>query len=362
VKALRWHGKLDVRCDDVPDPVIEDGRDAIVKVGTCAICGWELRLYDGLTRTMKHGDIMIMDYESMGELVEVGRDNRTLRVGKRVVVPFTIICGECDQCRRDIFPTGWPPAVQCGIEPTDTVVIRGGGAVGQMAVRSALILGAKQVVVIDRVPESLTMARAASARTIDFNNKSVLDRLRDFTQGKGPEKCVDVVGMKSHATCSFDAVYDRVKQAVMLETDRPHVLRQMIYVCRPVGTLSVPGVYSGLIGKIPFGAAINRGLTWHVGQTYVNRWTDDPLSESSAARSIRRSSSRTRSRSWTVQARTRPSTTSRTAASRSCSSPDRGGHRRPMEAPRCRLPNRNRPRRAGGELHLLTRDRRSMNE
>ncbi|MBC8642714.1 glutathione-dependent formaldehyde dehydrogenase [Caballeronia sp. EK] len=345
MKALIWQGKKDIRYETVPDPRIEHPRDAIIKVSTCAICGSDLHLFDGFMPGMKSGDVM--GHEFMGEVVEVGSENSALKIGERVVVPFTIICGECDQCRRgnfsvcecsnrnkddaeklfghttaglfgythltggypggqaeyvrvpfadkthvkipeglsdeqvlflgDIFPTGWQAAVQCEIEPTDTVAIWGAGPVGQMAVRSALLLGAKQVVVIDRVPERLAMARAAGAITIDFKEESVLDRLKELTQGKGPEKCIDAVGMESHATRSFDALYDRAKQAVMLETDRPHVLREMIYVCRPAGTLSVPGVYGGLIDKIPFGAAMNKGLTWRMGQTHVNRWTDDLL-------------------------------------------------------------------------------------
>ncbi|GJH12809.1 glutathione-dependent formaldehyde dehydrogenase [Caballeronia novacaledonica] len=345
MKALIWQGKKDIRYETVPDPRIEHPRDAIIKVSTCAICGSDLHLFDGFMPGMKSGDVM--GHEFMGEVVEVGSENSALKIGERVVVPFTIICGECDQCKRgnfsvcersnrnkddaeklfghttaglfgythltggypggqaeyvrvpfadkthvkipeglsdeqvlflgDIFPTGWQAAVQCEIEPTDTVAIWGAGPVGQMAVRSALLLGAKQVVVIDRVPERLAMARAAGAITIDFKEESVLDRLKELTQGKGPEKCIDAVGMESHATRSFDALYDRAKQAVMLETDRPHVLREMIYVCRPAGTLSVPGVYGGLIDKIPFGAAMNKGLTWRMGQTHVNRWTDDLL-------------------------------------------------------------------------------------
>jgi threonine dehydrogenase-like Zn-dependent dehydrogenase len=345
MRALRWHGKHDIRCDTVPDPVIEEGRDAIIKVSTCAICGSDLHLFDGFMPTMESGDIM--GHEFMGEVVEVGKDNAKLKVGDRVVVPFTIFCGECDQCKRgnfsvcersnrnkekadkmfghttaglfgyshltggyaggqaeyvrvpmadtthvkipdgltdeqvlflgDIFPTGWQAAVNCDIQPDDTVAIWGAGPVGQMAIRSAVLLGAKQVVVIDRVPERLEMARAGGAITINFDEESVLDRLKDLTNGKGPEKCIDAVGMESHATRSFDAIYDRVKQAVMLETDRPHVLREMIYVCRPAGTLSVPGVYGGLIDKIPFGASMNKGLTWKMGQTNVNRWTDDLL-------------------------------------------------------------------------------------
>ncbi|MGF6743097.1 zinc-dependent alcohol dehydrogenase [Paraburkholderia atlantica] len=345
MRALCWHGKKDVRVDNVPDPVIEHPRDAIIKVSSCAICGSDLHLFDGFMPSMKSGDIL--GHEFMGEVVEVGSGNSRLKVGERVVVPFTIACGECDQCRRgffsvcersnrnkemadkvfghttaglfgyshltggypggqaeyvrvpfadvtpvkipdgltdeqvlflgDILPTGWQAAVQCEIQPTDTVAIWGAGPVGQFAIRSAILLGAKQVIVIDRVPERLDMARAVGAITINFEDESVLDRLKELTHGKGPEKCIDAVGMESHATRSFDALYDRAKQAVMLETDRPHVLREMIYVCRPAGVLSIPGVYGGLIDKIPFGAAMNKGLTFRMGQTHVNRWTDDLL-------------------------------------------------------------------------------------
>lgn len=345
MKALCWHGKHDVRYDTVPDPTIEHPRDAIIKVSSCAICGSDLHLYDDFMPTMQSGDIL--GHEFMGEVVEVGSDNKKLKVGDRVVVPFTIICGECEQCRRgnysvcersnrnkamadkafghstaglfgyshltggyaggqaeyvrvpfadagpvkipnglsdeqvlflgDIFPTGWQAAVQCDIQPTDTVAIWGAGPVGQFCVRSALLLGARQIVVIDRLPERLDMARAAGAITINFEEESVIERLNELTAGKGPEKCIDAVGMEAHATATLDSMYDRVKQAVMLETDRPHVLREMIYACRPAGTLSVPGVYAGLIDKLPFGMLMNKGLTLRTGQTHVNRWTDDLL-------------------------------------------------------------------------------------
>ncbi|HWL27270.1 MAG TPA: zinc-dependent alcohol dehydrogenase, partial [Burkholderiaceae bacterium] len=343
MKALRWHGKHDIQYDTAPDPQIEHPRDAIVKVSACAICGSDLHLFDGFMPGMKSGDIM--GHEFMGEVVEVGADNKALKPGDRIVVPFTIICGECDQCRRgnfslcersnrnseaaaklfghscaglfgythltggyaggqaeyvrvpfadathvkvpdgltdeqvlflgDILPTGWQAAAQCEIEPTDTVAIWGAGPVGQMTVRAAVLMGARQVIVIDRVPERLAMAQQGGAIPINFDEESVLDRLADLTAGKGPEKCIDAVGMESHAGATVDAMVDRVKQAVMLETDRPHVLREMIYVCRPGGTLSIPGVYGGLIDKIPFGASMNKGLTWRMGQTHVNRWTED---------------------------------------------------------------------------------------
>ena len=175
----------------------------------------------------------------------------------------------------DIFPTGWQAAVQCDIQPTDTVAIWGAGPVGQMAIRSAILLGANQVIAIDRLPERLRMAEAAGATTINFDDESVIERLNELTDGKGPEKCIDAVGMEAHATSHVDALYDRVKQATMMESDRPHVLREMIYVCRPGGVLSVPGVYGGLIDKVPFGMVMNKALTIRTGQTHVRRWTDD---------------------------------------------------------------------------------------
>ena len=177
----------------------------------------------------------------------------------------------------DILPTGWQAAVQADIQPEDTVAIWGAGPVGQMVVRSAVLLGAKQVVCIDRVPERLDMAEAGGAITINFDTQSVLERLNDLTNGKGPEKCIDSVGLEAHATSTIDAMYDRAKQAVMLETDRPHVLREMAYVCRPAGTMSVPGVYGGLIDKFPMGMIMNKGLTIRTGQTHVRRWSDDLL-------------------------------------------------------------------------------------
>jgi threonine dehydrogenase-like Zn-dependent dehydrogenase len=127
------------------------------------------------------------------------------------------------------------------------------------------------------VPERLAMAAAGGAITINFEEESVVERLNDLTDGKGPEKCIDAVGLEAHATATIDSIYDKVKQSVMMETDRPHVLREMMYVCRPAGTLSIAGVYGGLLDKVPFGAAMNKGLTFRMGQTHVNRWTEDLL-------------------------------------------------------------------------------------
>jgi threonine dehydrogenase-like Zn-dependent dehydrogenase len=177
----------------------------------------------------------------------------------------------------DIFPTGWQAAVNCDIEPTDTVVVWGAGPVGQFCIRSAVLLGAKQVIAIDNVPERLDMAEAGGAIPINFDEESVLEKLNELTDRKGPEKCIDAVGLEAHASRSIDSMYDRVKQALMLESDRPHVIREMFYVCRPGGICSIPGVYGGLSDKIPFGMMMNKGLTIRTGQTHVNRWTDELL-------------------------------------------------------------------------------------
>jgi threonine dehydrogenase-like Zn-dependent dehydrogenase len=343
MKALVWHGKQDIRCENVPDPEIEDPRDAIIKVTSCAICGSDLHLFHNMIPAMMPGDVV--GHEMMGVVEEVGSQVSKLKKGDRIVIPFTINCDECDQCRRgnyslcersnrkgeladkvfghrtaglfgythltggyqggqaeylrvpfadgthikapdgltdeqllflgDIFPTGWQAAVQCDIQRSDTVAIWGAGPVGQMAIRSAILLGAKTVVAIDRLPERLSMAAAAGAETINFEDESVLERLNDLTQGKGPDKCIDAVGMEAHASSHIDGMIDRAKQAMLMVSDRAHVLREMIYVCRGGGVLSIPGVYSGLMDKIPFGMAMNKGLTFRMGQTHVRRWTDD---------------------------------------------------------------------------------------
>jgi threonine dehydrogenase-like Zn-dependent dehydrogenase len=134
------------------------------------------------------------------------------------------------------------------------------------------------VVAIDRVPERLSMAQAGGAIPINFEHESVIERLQDLTAGKGPDKCIDAVGLEAHVGLKHpDTIYDRAKQALMLESDRAHVLREMIYVCRPAGVLSVPGVYGGLIDKFPIGALMQKGLTVRTGQTHVNKWAQDLL-------------------------------------------------------------------------------------
>jgi threonine dehydrogenase-like Zn-dependent dehydrogenase len=174
----------------------------------------------------------------------------------------------------DIFPTGYMAAENADIEPGDTVAVWGCGPVAQMAIQSCWMLGAGRVIAIDRVPERLAMARTAGrAETINFDEEDVYERLQEMTGGRGPDRCIDAVGAEAHSTGSVDAVLDKVKAAVMLATDRAHVIRQAIYCCRKAGTVSVPGVYVGMIDKFPFGQAMNKGLTIKAGQTHVQRYT-----------------------------------------------------------------------------------------
>ena len=342
MKALCWHGKRDIRCDTVPDPKIEHPRDAIIKVTACAICGSDLHLYNGFMPGMKGGDVM--GHETMGEVVELGAEVKNLQIGDRVVVPFTISCGECFFCKKglfsgcersnpspnrdmaaklwghspaglfgythllggyaggqaeylrvpyadvgpikvpstltdeqvlflsDIFPTGYMGADFCEIQRGDTIAVFGCGPVGQFSIRSAFLLGAERVIAIDTVPERLALAKLAGAITIDFAAEDVHERINELTHGRGADACIDAVGTESSPTASVDAALDRVKQIGWIGTDRPHVLRQAITNTRNGGIVSIIGVYGGLLDKVPMGSAINRGLTFKMAQTPVQKY------------------------------------------------------------------------------------------
>lgn len=340
MKAITWHGKHDLRCESVPDPRIEHPRDAIIKVTACAICGSDLHIFNGIMPGMETGDVL--GHETMGEVVEVGSENKALKVGDRIVVPFVISCGDCFFCRKgffsgcertnpdraraeklwghspaglfgythllggypggqaeymrvphadvgpikvpsglsdeqvlflsDIFPTGYMAAEFCNIQPEDTIAVWGCGPVGQFAIRSAFLLGAARVIAIDTVPERMALAAAAGAVTIDFMEEDVYDRIQELTHGRGADACIDAVGTEPETHASFDSVVDRVKVATFMGTDRPHVLRQAIHCCRSFGTVSIVGVYGGFLDNIPMGSAINRGLTFRMAQTPVQRY------------------------------------------------------------------------------------------
>jgi threonine dehydrogenase-like Zn-dependent dehydrogenase len=342
VRATCWMGRNRVEVTEVPDPVIMNERDAIVKITATAICGSDLHLYDGYIPTMEKGDIL--GHEFMGEVVELGSAVTNLNVGDRVVVPFPIACGACNACvggyyslcensnpnagmaeklwghasagmfgyshltggfaggqaeyvrvpfadvgpvriesdlpdekvlfLSDIFPTAWMGAEMCDIRPGDVVAVWGAGPVGLLAMSSAYLMGAEKVIAIDRVPARLTMARErAGAEVIDYEAVDVREALLEITAGRGPDSCIDAVGLEAHSDSAPLQLYDRLKQAVRAETDRGPALRQAILACRNGGTVSVIGVYGGMMDKFPIGSWMNRSITLRGGQCHVQRYT-----------------------------------------------------------------------------------------
>ncbi|ADI13864.1 zinc-dependent alcohol dehydrogenase [Truepera radiovictrix] len=171
----------------------------------------------------------------------------------------------------DIFPTGYQAAEVAGISGGETVAVWGCGPVGQFAIRSALMLGAERVIAIDRVPERLEMAKQGGAEVINYEEVSSRDALTALTGGRGPDVCIEAVGMEAHGMGAA-GVYDRLKQELKVETGRPHALREAILACRKGGVVSVAGVFGGFIDKLPMGAAFNKGLTFKMGQTHVHRY------------------------------------------------------------------------------------------
>jgi threonine dehydrogenase-like Zn-dependent dehydrogenase len=318
MRATCWMGRNTVKVENVPDPEILNGQDAIVKITSTAICGSDLHLYDGYIPTMKKGDIL--GHEFMGEVVDVGGLVTKLKVGDRVVVPFPIACGNCNACVQglysvcensnpnaamaeklmghspagiyggpikiengipdeqvlflsDIFPTGYMGAEMCDIKRGDIVAVWGAGPVGQFAIASAYMLGAERVIAIDRFPYRLRRAaEKAGAETINYEETDVLEALREITAGRGPDSCIDAVGMEAHHGNPAIYAYDRAKQATRMETDRPFAIREAIMACKNGGTISVIGVYGGFIDKFPMGSLMNRSLTVRTGQCHVQRY------------------------------------------------------------------------------------------
>ncbi len=342
MKAVCWMGTGKVEVQNVEDPKIINPGDAILRVTRTAICGSDLHLYDGYIPTMESGDIL--GHEFMGIVEEVGSEVKNLKRGDRVVVPFTIACGNCFFCAKDlwslcdntnpnahvcetmygysgsalfgyshiyggyaggqaqyvrvpfadvgpikiesgiedekvlflsdIYPTGYQGAENANIQPGDNVAIWGAGPVGLFAAASAYMLGAGKVFVIDRFPERLALARDyCGATVINYadGNPSIVEALRDLTGGVGPDSCIDAVGMEAHGV-DVTAIYDKVEQAAMMETDRPTALRQILQSVRKGGTVSIPGVYGGAINKLNFGAAFGKGITMKMGQTNMHKY------------------------------------------------------------------------------------------
>ena len=338
MKAVCWFGKEDVRVVDIPEPRIENPRDAVVRITSTAICGSDLHLYNGVIPSMRAGDVL--GHEFMGEVVEVGSAVERVAVGDRVLVPFPISCGACFFCERgefslcdnsnpspekaeaaygaspaglygyshayggyaggqaeyarvpfadagafpvprdlpddkllfltDVVPTGWQAALNGGIARGDVVAVWGCGPVGQLTVRSALLQGAGQVIAIDRHPARLRLAeQAGTVLGLNYEEVEVYPALRDLTGGRGPDVCIDAVGMEAHGTSAGDLA-DRAKTSLHLGSDRGGVLREAIRACRKGGTVSIPGVYGGTVDRFPIGAVFAKGLTLRAGQTHVH--------------------------------------------------------------------------------------------
>lgn len=172
----------------------------------------------------------------------------------------------------DIFPTGFMAAENCNIKRGDTIGVWGAGPVGLLTIKSAFMLGAERVIAIDHIPSRLEKARAIGAETINFDeDDAITEQLRFLTGGRGPDACIDAVGLEAHGHTVLNAI-DTVKQKVKLGTDRPDALRQAIQACKKMGTVSVPGVYGGFLDKFPFGAAFGKGLTFKMGQTHTQAY------------------------------------------------------------------------------------------
>jgi threonine dehydrogenase-like Zn-dependent dehydrogenase len=341
VKAVCWQGKNKVQVERVADPEILNPRDVIIRVTRTAICGSDLHLYDGYIPTMEPGDIL--GHEFMGEVVDIGPEVKKIKPGDRVIVPFTIACGQCYFCKNelwsacdntnpnawmmeklygyagsalfgyshmlggyaggqaqfvrvpfadvgclkipdqladekvlfltDIFPTGYMAAENCDIKPGQVVAVWGCGPVGQFSIRSAFMLGAERVIAIDRIPERLKLARAGGADIVNYEEvNDLVEELKWMTAGRGPDACIDAVGMEAHGT-GLAAAYDYSKQRLKVSFDRPLVLRQMMQACAKGGVVSIPGVYGGFLDKLPLGAAFGKGLILKMGQTHMMRYT-----------------------------------------------------------------------------------------
>jgi threonine dehydrogenase-like Zn-dependent dehydrogenase len=342
MKANVWMGKHRVSVEQVPDPRILNARDAIVRVTSTTICGSDLHLYNGFVPTMQRGDIL--GHEFMGEVVELGGAVKNLSIGDRVVVPFAIACGNCEECQlgnfsvcenanpnawlaekmmghsicgafgyahltggfaggqaeyvrvpyadfgplkvpstltddqvlflSDILPTGYMGAEFCEINPRKVIAVWGAGPVGQFAIASARMLGAERVIAIDRFAYRLDLAvqKAGATDVINYETvPSVQEALMEITAGRGPDACIDAVGLEAHGT-GVEYAYDKVKQSLRIELDRPIAVRDAIMACRNGGIVSIIGVYGGLVDKFPLGPMMNRGLTIRTGQCHVHRY------------------------------------------------------------------------------------------
>ena len=333
MKAVVWHGKEDVRVDEVPDPRIEQPTDAIVRITSTAICGSDLHLYKLLGFALKEGDVI--GHEPMGVVEEVGADVTHVRRGDRVVIPFNIACGSCFMCERglqsqcettqnrkfrkgaslfgythlyggvpgaqaeylrvplanygpikvpegppderflylsDVLPTAWQAVEYAEVPDGGTVAVLGLGPVGQMCARIALKRGAERVFGVDLVRERLELARSHGIETIDFRDGDVPERIVELTGGRGIDAAIDAVGMESEGPALARAL-----QTLKLKPDMLKALSHTFRCVRRGGTVSIVGVYVGVVPMLPIGELFDRQIAIRMGQANVRRWVDEIL-------------------------------------------------------------------------------------
>ncbi len=348
MKALVYHGKRDVRVDDVPDPRIEKANDAIVRVTSSGICGSDLHLYEVLGAFLDEGDIL--GHEPMGIVEEVGAEVTGLAPGDRVVVPFNISCGHCHMCRldlqsqcettqvreqgtgaalfgytklygqvpggqaellrvpeaqygpivvpegppddrfvylSDVLPTAWQAVDYAEVPEGGTLAVYGLGPIGQMCCRIALHRGAGRVIAVDLVDERLERARLAGVETIDVRtHDDPPATIRELTEGRGADAVIDAVGMEAHGAPlgklaqNLAGLLPDAVAAKLIEkagVDRLSVLHAAIDSVRRGGTLSICGVYGGMLDPMPMMTLFDRQITLRMGQANVRRWVDDIL-------------------------------------------------------------------------------------
>jgi threonine dehydrogenase-like Zn-dependent dehydrogenase len=348
MRAVTWHGRADVRVDTVPDPVLQEPTDVIIEVTSSGICGSDLHLIEVMAPFMSVGDVM--GHEPMGVVREVGSEVTELKAGDRVVVPFNISCGTCWMCNQglqsqcettqnrdqgfgaslfgytklyghvpggqaeylrvpfgntlpikvpegpaddrfvylsDVLPTAWQAVQYAGIPQGGSVLVLGLGPIGDMATRIAQQQGAGQVFGVDDVPERLARARARGITVIDTTDqKEVVGRVRDATDGRGPDAVIDAVGMEAHGSplASFaqkatavvpDAIMEKVMQVVGV--DRLAALNTAIEAVRRGGTISLSGVYGGATDPMPLMRMFDKQIQLRMGQANVWRWVPDVL-------------------------------------------------------------------------------------
>ena len=334
MKAVVWHGRNDVRVDDVADPKLEAPTDAIVRITSTAICGSDLHLYSKLWPVMSEGDIL--GHEPMGVVEEVGGEVDHIRPGDRVVIPFNIACGACFYCDRglhsqcdttqnrefrkgaslfgytkmyggvpggqaeylrvpqaqsgpvkvpegppderflylsDVLPTAWQAVAYAGVEPGTTVGVWGLGPIGQMCCRIALHRGAGRVIGVDQVPERLVLAQRWGVETVDFSQvDDVTEAVCEMTEGRGVDAGIDAVGMEAAGSRA-----DSVLATVKVQTDKLVALHTCMGSIRRGGTLSISGVYGGAFPLFPMGDLFDKQISLRMGQANVRRWVGDIL-------------------------------------------------------------------------------------